>query len=196
MVQEDDFGFSLKPDMLVRVTVLLVVSLFFMEQFAGKIQKNRNEIIKLIVVIHWYSVGQNATFVELSASCTIHGNIPQPVGTLRWDVLQEYFKTKSRSRWLSGQRVRLLCGRSPDRILATYLCYKHVGNVTGCHADLYTVSRCCTRGESQEFMARRQQSTQARDPPWLWNPGETSSEVQNRRISSPTKRTHVFQKFI
>ena len=71
----------------------------------------------------------------------------------------------------------------------------HVGNVTGCHADLYTVGRCCTRGESQEFMACRWQSTQARDPPWLWNLGETSSEVQNRGISGPTKRTHVLQKF-
>ena len=24
-----------------------------------------------------------------------------------------------------------------------------------CHADLYTVSRCCTRDESQEFIVRR-----------------------------------------
>ena len=68
----------------------------------------------------------------------------------------------------------------------------HVGNVTGHHADLYTVGPCDTRGE---FMAHRWQSTQARDPPWLWNPEETSSEVQNRGISSPTKRTHVLQKF-
>ena len=45
-----------------------------------------------------------------------------------------------------------------------------------------------------EFMARRRQSTQARDGPWLWNPGETSSEVRNRGISGPTKRTHVLQK--
>ena len=36
---------------------------------------------------------------------------------------------------------------------------------------------------------------QARDPPRLWNPGEKSSEVQNRGISGPTKRTHVLQKF-
>ena len=43
-------------------------------------------------------------------------------------------------------------------------------------------------------MACRQQSTQVRDPPWLWNPGEMSSEVQNRGTSGPTKRTHVLQK--
>ena len=72
-----------------------------------------------------------------------------------------------------------------------------LGNTTGCHADLYTVNRCRTRGESQEFIARRWQRMQARDPPWLWNPGETSSEVQNRGISGATKstkRTHVLQK--
>ena len=38
----------------------------------------------------------------------------------------------------------------------------------GCHADLCTVNRCCTRGESQELIAHRQQSMQVRDPPWLW----------------------------
>ena len=64
----------------------------------------------------------------------------------------------------------------------------------GCHADLYTVRRCRTRGESQEFIAHRQQSTQARDPPWLCNPEETSPEIQNRSISGPTKRTYVLQK--
>ena len=31
---------------------------------------------------------------------------------------------------------------------------------------------------------------------WENNPGETSSEVQNRGISGPTKRTHVLQKFL
>ena len=57
----------------------------------------------------------------------------------------------------------------------------------GCHADLYTVSRCHTRGEKK--------SMQARDPPWLWNPGKTLPEVQNRGISGLTKRTCVLQKF-
>ena len=33
-----------------------------------------------------------------------------------------------------------------------------------------------------------------RDPPWLWNPGQTSPEVQNRGINGPTKRTYVLQK--
>ena len=33
-----------------------------------------------------------------------------------------------------------------------------------------------------------------RDPSWLWNPGQTSLEVQTRGISGPTKRTCVLQK--
>ena len=36
---------------------------------------------------------------------------------------------------------------------------------------------------------------QARNPPWLWNPGEMSPEVQNRGISGPTKRTYVLHTF-
>ena len=63
----------------------------------------------------------------------------------------------------------------------------------GCHADLFTVSRCHTRGESQEFIAHRWQSMQVRDPSWLWNPGETLPKVQNRGISGPTKRAYVLQ---
>ena len=34
-----------------------------------------------------------------------------------------------------------------------------------------------------------------RDPPWLWNPGQTSPKVQNRDISGLTKMTRAFQKF-
>ena len=37
-------------------------------------------------------------------------------------------------------------------------------------------------------------SAQVRNPPWLWNPGQTSPEVQNRGISGSTKRTCVLQK--
>ena len=32
------------------------------------------------------------------------------------------------------------------------------------------------------------------NPPWLWNPGQTSPEVQNRGISGPTKRTCTLEK--
>ena len=43
--------------------------------------------------------------------------------------------------------------------------------------------------ESGESIPLREQSTQARDPPWLW---QTPPEVQNRGISGPTKRTSFF----
>ena len=39
----------------------------------------------------------------------------------------------------------------------------------------------------------RWQRMQARDPPWVWNPGETQSEVQNRGISATMKRTCVLE---
>ena len=34
------------------------------------------------------------------------------------------------------------------------------------------------------------------NPPYLWNTGQTSPEVQNRGISGPTKRTYVLQIFL
>ena len=49
--------------------------------------------MQLIVISPLISAGQNVTPVELSASCTIHGNILQPVGTLRQGVIQTYFRT-------------------------------------------------------------------------------------------------------
>ena len=57
----------------------------------------------------------------------------------------------------------------------------------GCNAGHQQVSRYNTRCEPEEFNAMWQ-SIQGRDPPWLWNLGETSTEVQDRGISRPTKR--------
>ena len=34
-----------------------------------------------------------------------------------------------------------------------------------------------------------------RNPPWLWNPGQRSTEVQKKGISGPTKRAYVLQEF-
>ena len=51
------------------------------------------------------------------------------------------------------------------------------------------------KGKDHTEVACRQESVQARNPPWLWNPGQTSPEVQNRGASGPTKRTYVLQKF-
>ena len=55
------------------------------------------------------------------------------------------------------------------------------------------VSRGCTRGESQDSIVCRWWSRKVRNPSWLWNPEETSPEVQNRGISGLTIRTDVLQ---
>ena len=109
---------------------------------------------------------------------------------------------KMTSSWITPQKKSFILNSLDHDVIVNvfpnkqlfYLCYMHVGNVTGCHAGCQEVSRCRTRGESREFIARKRQSTQARDPLWLWNPRETSPEVQNRGISGPSKRTHVLQK--
>ena len=56
------------------------------------------------------------------------------------------------------------------------------------------VIMCHTRGEYEESIAFRQESTHARDPPWLWNPGQTSPKVQNRDNSGPTEIIYALQK--
>ena len=58
---------------------------------------------------------------------------------------------------------------------------------------MLAISRCHTRGKSEESIARRHGSTQKRDPSWPWNAGRTSPEVQNRGISGLTKRFYVLQ---
>ena len=58
----------------------------------------------------------------------------------------------------------------------------------GCYADPYTVSRCRTRGESEDHTSEkaRKGSTLALKP---------RTDVQNRDTSGPTKRTYVLPKF-
>ena len=70
---------------------------------------------------------------------------------------------------------------------ASYLCWNTRGEVTGCHTGCHKVSRCHTRGESQETYIMYA-STE-------WNPEETSLEtkIKHNGISSPTKMTYVLQ---
>ena len=61
-----------------------------------------------------------------------------------------------------------------------------------CHAGCLEVSRSHTRGEhlgeSEESIACRWESAQVTDLPWLWNPGQTSQEVQKREYQWPHKK--------
>ena len=59
-----------------------------------------------------------------------------------------------------------------------------------CHGH-QEASRCQTKGESEEFIANRQWSAQAMDPPWL----ETQGGHPKQGMSGPLKRTDVFQNF-
>ena len=57
----------------------------------------------------------------------------------------------------------------------------------GCHISHQEVSRCCARVESEESIVCRWWSIQVRNSLWLWNPWQTSPEVQKRGISGLTK---------
>ena len=87
--------------------------------------------------------------------------------------------------------VVLLIWRMQYKIVYMYV-FKYVDlKRLSRHAGCQEVSKCCTRGESEESIACNWRSTQVRDPPWLWNPEHTSSDAQNSGISNPTKRTSV-----
>ena len=58
----------------------------------------------------------------------------------------------------------------------------------GHHAGRQEVSGCPTRGESEESITHRHWNMQARDRPWLWNPGQTLVGVQNRSNSGSLKK--------
>ena len=96
------------------------------------------------------------------------------------------------TEWPSGIQRRACClqhGRSwvqaPNlhQCLWTHL-QVHGSKRLSCHADLYIVSRCHTRGEPEDHTSEK---ACKRDPPWLWDPGQMSWEVQNRGIHGPTK---------
>ena len=131
----------------------------------------------------------------------LHGNYYQK--SLKQISGSESFTRCAKPEWLSGLQHRACCVQhrwlwvwAPNLHQCLWTCLHVCGSKKiACHADLYIVSRCHTRGESQESSACRWQSTQARDPPWLWNPGETLPEVKNRGISGPMKRTYVLQNF-
>ena len=62
--------------------------------------------------------------------------------------------------------------RAPNLHQCLWICLQIYGSKRpGCIADLYKVSRCYTRGESEDHTSEK---ACKRDPPWLWNPGQTS----------------------
>ena len=79
-------------------------------------------------------------------------------------------------------------------------CYQYVYGTTkftlrkmfarSSHADLYTVSRCRTRGESQEFIVHRWQSTQVRDPPGF----ETQGRCRQKSKTGVSVASKIFFK--
>ena len=118
------------------------------------------------------------------------GCLTQPVvkGNGLWLAHQDR-KNNIDFNWKFCAGVLELSPKPPPMLADTSV--KHGLKRLDWHADLYTVSRCHTRGESEDH---KPESTQ-RNPPWLWNPEQTSPEVQNRGISGLMKRTYVLQKF-
>ena len=54
--------------------------------------------------------------------------------------------------------------------------------------EFVTIMRIVAHLQISNLHFHRRENTRARHPPWLWNPGQTSSEVQNRGIRGSTKK--------
>ena len=103
-----------------------------------------------------------------------------------------------------GDRLELsegrVCNTRIPGLSPTNACvyvYKYVDQKRlSCHAGHQDVSKCCTRGESEESIASRSGRTHVGDLLLLWKPRQTSPEGQNSYINGPTKRTDVLKNFI
>ena len=105
----------------------------------------------------------------------------------------------------SGHRVRVLLFSTI--IIQLKWTFHFILNVTAIQYQYYCVNlkwfrlRGIYLQKELNFMTQKNYShagewaRKVRDPPRLWNPGQTSPEVQNRDISGPTKRTCVLQIF-
>ena len=56
------------------------------------------------------------------------------------------------------------------------------------------VSKCRTRGESEEFIAHRQGSTEVRDTPWLLNPGQIHQKFKIAVSVPPLISSNIFKR--
>ena len=92
---------------------------------------------------------------------------------------------QSSKQWCTSTWSQICCLSPEPTTISSWKLELRLINIIRNHQE---VSRCSTRCESQESIMHRWWTTQARDPPWLWNLGETSPEVQNRGISGHTKR--------
>ena len=90
------------------------------------------------------------------------------------------------AEWLKALYLGLL-GLRFEHHQCLWLCLQvYRLNLLGFYDDHHTVWRCHTRGEWEEFIACKQVS----DPPWFWNPLQTSAEVK-----TGTPQKSVFQCF-
>ena len=86
--------------------------------------------------------------------------------------------------------VRMVRGLSPSLVQTSTNACRHICKYVDQKCLAAMVTSIQSAGVAPEVNLRiTQVRKDARDPPWIWNPGQTSPEVQNRGISGSTKRT-------
>ena len=125
-------------------------------------------------------------------------------------ILQKHSKSENEYSQLGG-RWNSSVGNPSDLVTHRWAAHHCVGgsNPDACERSLashavYMLIQCTPllvekAGVAPEMNLRNllctgEEAGKRGNPPWLWNPGQTSPEVQNRGISGPAKRTCVLQK--
>ena len=105
------------------------------------------------------------------------------VCTIQGRVVQTLYSLVETGQGIMGQIVDEVTTRS---VRECSLRWVDIFLLKPCYARRQEVGRCRTRDDSEESTARSQE---ARDPPWLWNPGKASSERQrqNKNDTCPQK---------
>ena len=78
-------------------------------------------------------------------------------------------------------------------LLLIHTCTSKWIKMLSCHADHQEVSRCCTWDESEKSIAYKRTNLQSWNPPWFWNPEQTSLPVQNGANRDPRKQDWSLQ---
>ena len=125
----------------------------------------------------------------LSSAFISHTNRHDSTSTNCWHKypfnVPETYSQAGVAEWLRALSCSMLGSNPTDTCghVCRYVDWK------GLSTMLSTKRLTGVTGESEKSIGCRREGTQVRDPPWLWNLGQTSPEVQNRGISGPRERT-------
>ena len=123
---------------------------------------------------------------------TVRSQIRIPITTANWRNLIVCTRVLLRQRkWVNTVRAHSAAHSIPGSS-PTNSCTITLSKGFSCNTGRQKDKKCCTKDESEESIANRQEGMQVRNPFWIW---KQTLEVRNRGITGPTKRPYGLQIF-